>query len=86
MHHKQIELWVLYMRISVTFNFRQLLAIANLNSIHSLYLVGFFSLTEAIKFVIFVCTVYACVLYTEINLICKKKMLFRGEGGVGGTH
>ena len=36
MHHKQIEIWVLHMRISVTFYFRQLPAIANPNSIHSL--------------------------------------------------
>ena len=34
---KEIELWVLHMRISLTFNFRQL-AIANPNSIHSLYI------------------------------------------------
>ena len=36
MHNKQIELWILHMRISVTFNFRQLPTITNPNSIPSL--------------------------------------------------
>ena len=36
MHHKQIDIWVLHMRISVTFNFQQLPVITNPNSIHSL--------------------------------------------------
>ena len=33
-HHKQIESWVQHMHIILTFNFRQLPAITNLNSIH----------------------------------------------------
>ena len=35
-HHKQMELWVIHMRINVTLDFGQLPTIANLNSIHSL--------------------------------------------------